>query len=65
MSAGDNYLAKSLKLLGKAENENDPALRAEFENLAAAFRRLAELAERNQNFFEFDLTGEGDPKRKS
>jgi hypothetical protein len=64
MSAGDNYLAKSLELLGKAENESDPTLRAEFENLAAAFRRLAEQAERNQNFLEFDLTGEGDPKGK-
>ena len=64
MSAGDNYLAKSLELLGKAENENDPTLRAEFENLAAAFRRLAEQAARNQNFLEFNLTGEGDPKRK-
>ena len=64
MSAGDSYLAKSFDLLGKAENENDPSLRAEFENLAAAFRRLAEQAERNQNFLEFDLTGEGAPKRK-
>ena len=64
MSAGDNYLAKSLELFGKAENENDPTLRAEFENLAAAFRRLAEQAERNQNFFEFELSGEGEPKRK-
>jgi hypothetical protein len=64
MSAGDTYLAKSLDLLGKAENENDPSPRAEFENLAAAFRRLAEQAERNQNFLEFDLAGEGAPKRK-
>ena len=64
MSAGDIYLAKSLDLLGKAENESDPTLRAEFENLAAAFRRLAEQAERNQNFLAFDLTGEGDPKGK-
>jgi hypothetical protein len=63
MSAGDNYLAKSLELLGKAEIENDPTLRAEFENLAAAFRRLAEQAGRNQNFLKFDLTGDGDPKR--
>jgi hypothetical protein len=64
MSAGDNYLAKTLELLGKAENENDPALRAEFENLAAAFRRLSEQAKRNQNFLESDLTGEGDPNPK-
>jgi hypothetical protein len=63
MSAGDNYLAKSLELLGKAETENDPTLRAEFENLAAAFRRLAEQAGRNQNFLKFGLTGDGDPKR--
>ena len=64
MSAGDNYLAKSLELLGKAETENDPTLRAEFENLAAAFRRLAEQAERNQRILEFHLTGEGDLKPK-
>jgi hypothetical protein len=64
MSAGDNYLAKSLELLGKAENENDPTLRAEFENWAAAFRRLAEQAVRNQNIRAFNRTGEGDPKRK-
>jgi hypothetical protein len=64
MSAGDNYLAKSLELLGKAENENDPPLRTEFENLAAAFRRLAEQAERNQHILEFHLTGGGDLKPK-
>ena len=62
MSAGDIYLAKSLELLGKAEN--DPPLRTEFENLAAAFRRLAEQAVRNQHILEFDLTGEGDLKPK-
>jgi hypothetical protein len=37
MSAGDNYRAKALELLARAEIENDLTIRAEFENLAAAF----------------------------
>ena len=41
MSAGDNHRAKALELLSRAEIENDLTMRAEFENLAAAFLRLA------------------------
>jgi hypothetical protein len=65
MSAGDNYRAKALELLARAEIENDLTIRAEFENLAAAFLRLAEQAERNTAFVvEFELpTKKGsDPK---
>ena len=49
MVAGDKYkyCAKALELLARAETESDPQMRAELENLAAAFVRLAEQAERN------------------
>ena len=52
MVAGDKYkyCAKALELLARAEIENDPQMRAELENLAAAFLRLAEQAERNTQF---------------
>jgi hypothetical protein len=52
---GDKYRAKALELLARAETESDPQIRAEFENLAAAFLRLAEQAKRNS---QFDLTYE-------
>jgi hypothetical protein len=50
--SGDKYkyCAKALELLARAETESDPQLRAELENLAAAFLRLAEQAERNTQF---------------
>jgi hypothetical protein len=56
---GDNYRAKALELLARADTEIDPSLRAELENLAAAFLRLAEQAERNR---QFDLANEPPPK---
>ena len=59
MVAGDNYRAKALELLARADTEIDPSLRAELENLAAAFLRLAEQAERNR---QFDLANEPPPK---
>ena len=66
MSAGDNYCAKALELLARAESENDPVIRTEFENLAAAFLRLAEQAERNAAFVvEFELPTEKDSDSKS
>jgi hypothetical protein len=46
--------------LARAETESDPQIRAEFENLAAAFLRLAEQAKRNS---QFDVTYEP-PSRK-
>ncbi|MFZ0177714.1 MAG: hypothetical protein WCF47_09385 [Pseudolabrys sp.] len=65
MSAGDNHRAKALELLARAEIENDLTMRAEFENLAAAFLRLAEQAERNAAFVvEFELPTEKDSDRK-
>ena len=65
MSAGDNYRAKALELLARAEIENDLTMRAEFENLAAAFLRLGEQAERNAAFvveFERPTEKDSDPK---
>ena len=59
MVPGDNYRAKALELLARADTEIDPSLRAELENLAAAFLRLAEQAERNR---QFDLANEPPPK---
>jgi hypothetical protein len=44
MKPGDEYLAKALEFLAKAETENSPLMRAEFENLAAAYLRLIKLS---------------------
>ena len=61
-AAGDCYRAKALELLARADGENDSQMRAEFENLAAAFLRLAEQAERNAGLIiEFVLPGEKKP----
>jgi len=60
MVPGDNYRAKTLELLARAEIESDPQMRAELENLAAAFLRLAEQAERNS---QLDLTYEPPPPK--
>ena len=53
MVPGDKYRAKALELLACAETQSNQQIRAEFENLAAAFLRLAEQAERNS---QFDVT---------
>jgi len=56
MASGDGYRAKALELLAHADTESDPLLRSGFENLAAAYLRLAEQAERNTKLIiEFDL----------
>jgi hypothetical protein len=55
-------------LLARAEGETHPEIRAELENLAAAFLRLAEQAERNTKLvIEFEIPPEesGDTKPKS
>jgi len=64
VTAGAGYRAKALELLGRADVETDLQMRAELENLAAAFLRLAEQAERNTKLtIEFVLPPEkeGDP----
>jgi len=68
MTTGDGYRAKALELLARADGEIDSQTRTEFENLAAAFLRLAEQAERNAALIiEFELPPEnGDrPEIKS
>jgi hypothetical protein len=65
MVAGDGYRVKALELLARADGENDQTIKAEFENLAAAFLRLAEQAERNAALIiEFDLPSEEEGKAK-
>ena len=65
MVAGDGYRVKALELLARADSENDQTIKAEFENLAAAFLRLAEQAERNAALIiEFDLPSEVEGKAK-
>jgi hypothetical protein len=44
------YLAKAAELHDKASEEKNPTLRAEFENLACSYWRLAEQAEKNTYF---------------
>ena len=61
MASGDNYRAKALELLARAETENDLELRQGFENLAAAYLRLAEQAERNTKLI-IDFEMPPDPK---
>jgi|AmaraimetFIIA100_FD_contig_31_56477588_length_425_multi_7_in_0_out_0_1 hypothetical protein len=67
MVPGDRYRAKALELLARADGENDQSIKAEFENLSAAFLRLAEQAERNVvSIIEFKLPSdeEGNSKPK-
>ena len=65
MVAGDGYRVKALELLARADGENDQTIKAEFENLAAAFLRLAEQAERNAALIiEFDLPSEEEGEAK-
>ena len=65
MVAGDRYRAKALELLALADCENNETAKAEFENLAAAFLRLAEQAERNAVLIvEFELPSEVEGKAK-
>ena len=67
MTVGDGYRAKALELLARADVETDPPMRAELENLAAAFLRLAEQSKRNSKLiieFELPPEQETDPKLK-
>jgi hypothetical protein len=47
MTSGDLYRAKAADLNARAARERTPALRSELENLALAYLRLAEQADRN------------------
>jgi hypothetical protein len=66
MTSGDSYRAKALELLAHAETENDPEMRTGFENLAAAYLRLAEQAERNTKLtIEFELPSKDNDDSKT
>jgi hypothetical protein len=68
MTTGDGYRAKALELLARADGEVSSQIRTEFENMAAAYLRLAEQADRNVALiieFELPPEGEADPKLKS
>lgn len=43
----DVYLMRAAELISKVDGELEPVLRAEFENLARAYLRLAEQADLN------------------
>ena len=65
MAVGDNYRAKALELLAHADTERDSLARAELENLAAAYLRLAEQAERNSDLIiEFELPPEQESRKR-
>jgi len=48
MTPRDAYLMRAAELIAKVDGETAPAFRAEFDNLARAYLRLAEQAERNK-----------------
>ena len=54
------YLLRATELSAKAQAENDHAHKVEFQNLARAFLRLAEQAERNSHT---DIGYETPPKK--
>ena len=47
MTAGDDYRTKAAELRARARRERDTNIRSDLENLARAFVRLAEQADRN------------------
>jgi hypothetical protein len=49
MTPRKEYLLRAAELSAKAQAENDHARKVEFQNLARAFLRLAEQAERNKH----------------
>jgi CO/xanthine dehydrogenase FAD-binding subunit len=56
VTPGDRYRARALELFNQADCETNSQTRVKFENLAAAFLRLAEQAERNTRLvIEFEL----------
>lgn len=48
MPSGEQYRRKVIELCDLARKENNERLRAEFQSLAFAYLRLAEMADRNE-----------------
>ncbi len=68
MTAGDDYRRMAAEFRAKAQIENDPEQKTEFENLARAYMLLADQAERNSHLdvtYETPLRKEADPNRKT
>jgi len=64
MTAGDDYRTKAAELRARARRERDTNIRADLENLARAFLRLAEQADRNsQTDIFYETPGEKDEDR--
>ena len=67
MTAGDHYRGKAIEFRAKAQCESDPKQKAELENLARAYLRLAEQATRNSHLditYETPVTKDDDPDVK-
>jgi len=47
MATGDHYRVRAAELNASARRERNPNIRREYENLALAYLRLADQAERN------------------
>ena len=47
MASGDEYRCKALELCERANEEQELEVRREFESVATAYMRLAEMADRN------------------
>jgi hypothetical protein len=65
MTSGDFYRTKAAELRAKALHESSPVVQSELENLAVAYLRLAEQADRNQLLdvsYETPPPKETDPK---
>jgi hypothetical protein len=59
MSSGDDYRAKAAAMNARAKQERSLLIRAELDNLALAYLRLADQAERNA---QADLVYETPPR---
>jgi len=61
MTLRQQYLLRAAELSAKAQAESDHTLKEEFQNLARAFLRLAEQAERNSHAdIVYELPPKGD-----
>jgi hypothetical protein len=58
MTAGDQYRIRAIEFEAKATTEPNPKRKAEYENLARSYARLAEQADRNARV---DLTYQPPP----
>ena len=60
MNGGNHYRARAAALDAMAQLEQNPRFRAEWETMAKAYRRLAELADHNS---QTDIVYEPPPMR--